>query len=109
MTQPVSPEMRVASAGDPEHEQLYHLVEYMRSAMALLPGQRDDPNHLGMLMTAACMYAGTLLGVMIVAGLAGEKDKRRIINSMTHNFRQGIEIGRRAATRAAVDDVAGHA
>jgi hypothetical protein len=98
------PELR-AAIGD-ERNEVMLWVETFRMTVA---GNSDpsDIQQLGYAMAAASIFAGTLLGKLIVAGLVDEKDKRRMTESMAKNYRSGIDIGRKAGLRVAAEMGAG--
>lgn len=105
-------EMKVglAQLGDPEFETIIGMVEHLRASTVDLILGAPDPIHAhAQLMTACAMYAGTLFGTLLVAGNAKEQDKRRAAETVTRNFRTGIDVGRRRGMRVAASDVAGHA
>lgn len=102
-------ELRTTSAGDPQFDQIAAMIEHLQAATAPLIDIEAGPNQLALLMTACSMFAGTLLGTLIVAGVASDQDKRRITDSMAKNFRTGIDAGKRRALRLAADEFGGRA
>jgi hypothetical protein len=102
-------ELRVASFGDPQHTETIELAECIRAAVAEYLGHSSDPNRISVAMTAACMFAGSLLGTLIVSGIARDQDKRRVTESMMRNFRSGIDVGKHKALRIATEQFEGNA
>ena len=88
-------------SGDSQHERTVEIVEYLREVSVPIIGLVDDEwsDRASELMTALCVFAGSLLGTMIIADIATDKDKKRITDSMAKNFRAGIEAGKHRAMR----------
>ena len=103
--------LRVAEPGSPEQATVIDMVEFIRAATVPLLEPIDDdwPNRSALLMTALSMFAGALLGALIVADVAKDQDKKRITDSMAKNFRAGIDVGKRRAARVLADEYGGSA
>ncbi len=75
--------------------------------MAIAPMMMDDPDAIpaiqSMAMTAAALFAGATCGHMIAVGAMAEGDKARAVKVMTVNFRNGIEMGKREARKAILE------
>jgi len=94
------PKMFVAAQGGPEQALIVQLVDMFRHVVAsTCPSEDLAPEHNSYAMTAACMFAGSILGTMIYADLVTEAQAEAIIDSMTRNIRSGIGVGMRRATR----------
>jgi hypothetical protein len=103
-------EMRVAAAGDAQHARLVAMVEMFSAALAAFVGENDgDPNELGLAIAAASMFAGTLFGSLIVAGIAKDRDTRRVAKGVDRNFRTGIDVGKERALRVITENYEGSA
>jgi hypothetical protein len=105
-----SPEvMRAITDEDPTHQQIASLViELERHAYAVLADA--DPLHAtSVILTAGAVLSGSMFGRLLMTGAADQKDKRRAAEAAARNFRTGIDIGKRAATRVLSTNVAGHA
>lgn len=63
-----------------------------------------DPNASGKLMCALSMFAGSICGELIGVGLVPEQQKRKIAESMSRNFRSGIDAGKRKVARVAAEE-----
>jgi hypothetical protein len=90
-------QLRMTQQGDPEFAEVVMFAEAIRAALA--PLIMDDPNRVAKAMTAACMFAGTMFGTLIVMGLATDQDTKRTADSMRANFRSGIDVGKKRALR----------
>jgi len=98
----------MVSHGDKKHEETVLWAETFRLAFTA----NSDPNDTDALaeaMTGAILFAGTLFGTSIIAGLADDKDKRRAVEAMARNFRTGIDVGKARALRIATDQFGGTA
>lgn len=94
------PHSFVAEHDSPEHALVVHLCEMFRMAVAATcPDEDAAPKFNSIAMTAACMFAGSLFGTMLYAGLARPQDKRRVTEAMMRNFRSGIDVGLRRGAR----------
>lgn len=107
-TEDDGPTYRVAEQGDPMFDRTTALVDVFREALAVVT-PTPDHNDLITAMTAACVFAGTLAGTLIGTGLLRDQDKRRLVKNMEHNFRQGIDIGKRRALNIAAEQFGGTA
>ncbi|BBC99120.1 hypothetical protein [Sphingobium sp. YG1] len=96
------PEYRVAKEGDATFDQMTEFVEAYRATMAERISA-TDPNDMSVAMVAAMIFAGTLAGSLISIGLFRDQDKRRLLKTMEHNFREGIGVGQRRAHRIAAE------
>ncbi|WP_047168882.1 hypothetical protein [Rhizorhabdus histidinilytica] len=95
---------------DPRHRELWDIVIFLDAATKPLLKDASDPAQaMSMLMTAAAHFAGGILGKLIVAGVASDRDKRRAVEAMAANFRAGIDVGKRAAMRTVKADCEGSA
>lgn len=100
-----------ASQGDPDFERIIDLVEAMMRGAAAdqLRDYVDPAHHSAMTMAAAGVLAGYLAGASIIAGIASDRDKRRMGEMLLTNFRQGIGIGKSNALRTATEQFGGNA
>lgn len=85
--------------GSPEQEQIVEITELFRKVLTDAGIVWTDPFYAPLVMTAASSFAGMVFGTLIVMGVADDKDKRRITESMAHNFREGIKVGKTRAAR----------
>ena len=68
---------------DPRHRELWDIVIFLDAATKPLLKDASDPAQaMSMLMTAAAHFAGGILGKLIVAGVASDRDKRRAVEAM---------------------------
>lgn len=100
--------MREAGQGQAGHDETVHLMEMFRAVLATVQPE-PGANELSIAMTAACTFAGTMFGTLIVAGVATDQDKRRVTEAMMRNFRSGIDIGKRKALDVAARQFGGSA
>lgn len=80
-------------------EETIEIVQFLQLATLRFLGDGTDPTRISLLASAAAMFAGTQLGTLIVAGLLPEQHKKRSVDMMAKNIREGIEVGRRRAMR----------
>lgn len=100
--------VRVLEQGDEQFDEMAIAVELYRSIMAAAV-ESPTPNDLSTHMSAAMVFAGTIFGSMIIGGIVRDQDKRRAVESAAHNFREGIEIGKRRALRIMQEEMGGTA
>lgn len=86
----------VRQAGEAQSQRAVALVNLYQSTTRMAVPD-PDPDSLSEAMTAAAIFAGTIFGQLLVAGLVNEGDKRRAGEAMLKNFRAGIDLGRRKA------------
>lgn len=102
--------LREIRGDDPRHAALAERTQIFEMfALPMIKNAPDPLEEMSMLITAAMVFAGMTFGKLIVAGAAAEGDKRRTVEAAAKNFRTGIDIGKRAATRAGVSDCEGSA
>lgn len=91
-----------ASVGDPDFDRIMTIVQAMLTAAALdqLRDGHDPALHTALTMAAAGVLSGYLGGASIIAGLAHDKDKRRMGEMMLTNFRTGIGLGKSSALQS---------
>jgi hypothetical protein len=105
----VSDEINVLNAMDDpsQREAIEQIIMLMRIGVAPLLNRNQD--HLPMLqsfqVTAAALFAGITLGHMIALGVAKDQDKRRAGQAVLKNFRNGIELGKREARKAILEQL----
>lgn len=99
-------QLQTATSGSPEHERIVQMIEIFRASLAACEVHWTDPMEASFVMTAASMFAGSVFGTLIATGVAEEKDKRRITESMAHNFREGIKAGKLRAERIRAETIA---
>jgi len=93
---------RALDAGEPLHDLVMVMMETMRATTASLVMSVDDPRDgLSALMTAANMFAGSQFGALLVVGAVTQQDTKRAADAASRNFREGVKVGLRHATRVA--------
>lgn len=83
-----------AAPGDPIFDLCIEAMNRMREATIEIVGRAGDPRDgLTILMTAASMFGGTMAGTLMAMGELRRQDQRRVVESASHNFREGIKHG----------------
>jgi hypothetical protein len=105
------PEVLQSITGDdPRHQSIVDLVIALeKAAWAHLANRPDRLEAAAMILTAGAVLSGSMFGRMLIAGAAGEKDKRRAADACAKNFRSGIGVGKQAALRVGAEKFGGHA
>lgn len=94
---------------NPAHRELLEeMIGRMRGALApmLIAAQNDSDQFQltqGMMITAGAMFAGMTVGHMIGVGGMKEQDRRRAGQVVLTSFRSAIEIGKREARQAMLE------
>jgi hypothetical protein len=102
---------KTTTINDEEGQLVFVMADAIREA--LLPFMNEDqlPLLISLSMTAAATYAGIQIGTLIAIGVARDQDKKRMVDMMARNVRNGIDIGKKNTFSAAekVCGEAGHA
>lgn len=102
--------LRAIRGDDPRHAELAERARMFELfALPMIRNAADPYAEMAALMTAAMVFAGSTFGKLIVAGIATDGGKRRTVEAAALNFRTGIDIGKRAATRAVTQNCKGSA
>lgn len=92
------------------HAEIMGLVNMLKAATAeFITSSNDIPEAQNRLAAAAAIFSGTLLGQMIVMGVLTDQQQRAMVEIMAANVRQGVRIGKSAATRILIDNTEGRA
>lgn len=85
-----------------EMERINEMVMRMRVAIAPMLNEAIEelPHMQALTITAASLFAGSVMGHMIGVGAARDQDRARAVKVATVNFRNGIELGKREAREA---------
>ena len=87
-------ELRDGALGDPMFNAAIEMMEAMREATTPILERFPDPRDgLSALMAAAAMFAGAQAGHLIAGGALQLRDRKRVIEAITRNARQGIDVG----------------
>lgn len=101
-------EVDIRKADIEEREEIMVLIDVLHRGtleMRLRPGTNElDPHDSGKLMTALTMFAGAICGELIACGLIPTQQRRKVTESMTRNFRQGVDAGLRKVARVAAEE-----
>jgi ABC-type methionine transport system ATPase subunit len=98
-------QIRPIAANSSEHAKIAAICMHLEQVTAPLIAEAADQVELtSQMITAACTFAGTLFGKLIIAGVATDQDKRKATEVAAKNFRSGIEIGKKAAMRVACEE-----
>lgn len=101
---------RILGTDDPMYALAIDMIEAMRAATTPYVELAGDPRDgLSALMTAANMFAGAQFGTLLVLGAVNQQDTRRAAEAASRNFREGVKIGTRRATRVAREGCGGTA
>lgn len=102
---------KTTTIADEEGQMVFAMADAIREAMLPFMNEHELPHLISMSMTAAATYAGIQIGTLIAIGVARDQDKKRMVDMMTRNVRNGIDIGKKNTFRAAerVCGEAGHA
>lgn len=99
------PDAHVKVSSMDERAQIHQLCEVMRMTFGPwqehMVAQGAFPNSDSILATAAVTYAGVIIGQMVTIGAVKDSDKDAVANMMVRNFRNGWELGKKHAARAA--------
>ncbi|WP_314716624.1 hypothetical protein [Sphingobium yanoikuyae] len=95
----MSDELQTIEAGAAEFERIIGYCELFRSALINAGVDFEDLQEHALIMTAASTFAGTMFGHMIAGGIVRDQDKRRAVDMMSRNFRNGIDVGKSRAVR----------
>lgn len=97
-------DMEMRQAGIAEKDELFAMCDALREA-AIPFVARDlasvDPNRIAMMTAAAGIFSGILFGELIAMGVAQDRDRKRVIDSLGKNFKSGVDIGKKHAFRVA--------
>lgn len=95
--------VRVSDFGSSEGAIVTEIMEVLRQAVADAELDWAATNTGMFVAVAAAHFAGQQLGTAIIAGVAKPQDKRRFVDAMMMNVREGIKIGERRAARVERD------
>jgi hypothetical protein len=93
---------------DPEaREVIEQIITLMRIGVTPLLDKNQGclPPLQACQITAASLFAGITLGHMIAIGVAKDQDKRRTGQLVLANFRSGVELGKREARQAMLEQL----
>lgn len=102
---------RVATIADPEGNTVFLMADAMRDSILPYIDPVQPHHSMSLAMTAAATFAGMQIGQLIAIGVARDQDKKRMVDTMVRNIRQGIDLGKKNTFRAAeaLAGEAGHA
>ena len=95
-------EFRVASSESENWALVAEMAEHMRMAISPLIDRVEDPRHfLALAMTAGVVFGGTHYGMLVAMGDMPDNQRqlRESLEMVSRNFKSGIDIGVRKATR----------
>lgn len=86
-------------------ERINEMIARMRFAIAPMLNEAIEelPHMQALTITAASLFAGSVMGHMIGVGAARDQDRARAVKVATVNFRNGIELGKREARDATLE------
>lgn len=98
---------KVATTADPEGQTVFAMVEAIRGAIVPFADPVEPHHSMALAMTAAASFAGIQIGHLIALGVVSDQDKKRMVDMMARNVRNGIDIGKKNAFRAAENHAGG--
>ena len=94
-------ELRVSQPGTEIHEEIMGLASlFHKLAIVGIEESADPRNQMATAAVAASVFAGIVFGQLLAAGVVSGQDRRRWIDSVARNARQGIDIGKTQALRS---------
>lgn len=97
-------ELRAAAAGDPLHAEAAEISELFSTiAFGVIKARGGEVNTISVCMTSLVTVAGALYGLLVCEGIEPDNKgrARKVADSMSRNFLEGIRLEKARQARVA--------
>lgn len=92
--------VKTAAGDSDEMADVRLIIDLIQPALAKYVANHADPRQaMAYMITALPLYAGTAFANLVFMGDMDQAQKARMAKACSHNFRQGVEVGLRRASR----------